>query len=126
MRTMVQFLASGAAYFVPVEATRAVRSADGMLALPAPSSNVAGLLPGDPPLTVMSPLGSDGHQIIVLQVDGILCGLLVDSVNGLRRVDETQLRAAPRGQEREFISGSATIDGQLFLLADPIALAAGL
>jgi chemotaxis signal transduction protein len=126
MRTLVQFRVCGADYCVPVEATRAVRSADGMIELPAPRPHVAGLLPGDPPLIVMSPFGPDGHHIIVLQVDDELCGLLVEEVTGLRRVDEAHVRAAPRGQDREFISGSVTIDGQLVLLADPSAVAVGL
>jgi chemotaxis signal transduction protein len=126
MRTLVQFRVRGADYCVPVEATRAVRSSDGMIALPDPRRHVAGLLPGDPPLTVMSPFGPDGRHIIVLQVHDTLCGLLVDAVTGLRRVDDLQVRAAPRGQDREFISGSITIDGQLVLLADPNAVAVGL
>jgi chemotaxis signal transduction protein len=126
MRTLVQFRVRGTEYCLPVEATRAVRSADGMVALPAPSPHVAGLLPGDPPLTVMSPFGPDGHHIIVLHVGDTLCGLLVDLVTGLRRVDEVQIRAAPGGQDREFISGSVTIDGQLVLLADAGAVAVGL
>jgi chemotaxis signal transduction protein len=125
MRTLVQFRVCGGSYCLPVESARAVRSAAGMISLPAPSANVAGLLPGDPPLTVMSPFGSDGDHIIVLQVGDVACGLLVDTVTGLRNVADTDVRAAPRGQDRELICGSVSIDGQLVLLTDAAAVAAG-
>jgi hypothetical protein len=36
------------------------------------------------------------------------------------------VRAAPRGQHREIVSGSITIDGHLLLLTDPAAMAVGL
>lgn len=126
MRTVIEFRAHGDAYCLPVEAARAVRSAVGMIALPAPGHNVAGLLPGDPPLTVLSPFGSEGDHVIVVQVEGHEYGLLVDSVTGLRRVDEDDIRAAPRGQARALVSGSVSIDGELVLLTDPTAVAAGL
>ncbi len=125
MKTMVEFSAAGATYCLPVEVTRAVRSSVGMVALPAPNPNVAGLLPGDPPLTVVSPFGSGGHHILVLHVDDTTYGLLVDSVNGLHKVDEADIRPAPRGQHRELVSGSITIDGALVLLADATAAGAG-
>jgi chemotaxis signal transduction protein len=126
MRTMVEFSVSGTDYCLPVEAARAVRSNVGMIALPAPRPHVAGLLAGDPPLTVVAPFGRDGQRVIVLEVDDLVYGLLVDTVAGLRRVDETAVRAAPRGQHREIVSGSITIDGHLLLLTDPAAMAVGL
>src|SRR3954468_23094662 len=43
MRTMVEFQARGVRYCLPVETTRAVRLTVGMVALPAPAPNVAGL-----------------------------------------------------------------------------------
>jgi chemotaxis signal transduction protein len=122
MRTMVEFRICDVPYCLPVEATRAVRSTVGLIPLPSPATSVAGLLPGDPPLTVMSPFGGDGQQVVVVQVDEDTCGLLVDSVTGLRRIDETSVRPAPRGQERELISGSVSIDGHMVLLVDPSAV----
>ncbi|MDX6296640.1 MAG: purine-binding chemotaxis protein CheW [Nocardioidaceae bacterium] len=122
MRTVVEFQASGATYCLPVEATRAVRSAAGMIALPAPRPHVAGLLPGDPPLTVMSPFGSAGQHVIVLYVGDTTYGLLVENVTGLRHVDDADLRPAPTGQQRELVCGSVTINGQLVLLANPSAV----
>jgi chemotaxis signal transduction protein len=126
VKTMVQFEVSGSAYCLPVEATRAVRSSAGLVALPAPRPNVAGLLPGDPPLTVMQPLGTGGHHIIVMQVGDVRFGLLVEAVTGLRRIDETAIREAPRGQDQELVSGSIDIDGRLVLLTDPLAVAVGI
>jgi chemotaxis signal transduction protein len=126
MKTMVQFEVSGSAYCLPVESTRAVRSSAGLVALPAPRPNVAGLLPGDPPLTVMQPLGPGGNHIIVMQVGDVRFGLLVEAVTGLRRIDETTIREAPRGQDQELVSGSIDIDGRLVLLTDPLAVAVGI
>jgi chemotaxis signal transduction protein len=126
MKTMVEFSVAGASYCLPVEATRAVRSSVGLVALPAARPNVAGLLPGDPPLTVMAPLGSGGGQIIVLEVAEQRFGLLVESVTGLRRIDENDIREAPGGQDSELISGSVSIGGQLVLLTDPTVVAVGI
>jgi chemotaxis signal transduction protein len=126
MKTMVTFCAAGATYCLPVEATRAVRSSVGMVALPAPNTNVAGLLPGDPPLTVVSPFGSDGGHILVLQEGDTTYGLLVDTVTGLENIDESDIRPAPQGQQQALVSGSITINGQLVLLTDAIAAGEGL
>lgn len=126
MRTMVQFSVGGSDYCLPVDATRAVRSAAGLIALPGPVPDVAGLLTGDPPLTVLSPFGGGGKRIIVVQVGDLMYGLLVETVTGLRRVDETHIRAAPRGQRRKLVSGSIDIDGQLVLVTDPAAMAVGI
>jgi chemotaxis signal transduction protein len=125
MKTMVEFRMSGASYCLPVEATRAVRSSVGMVTMPASRPNVAGLLPGDPPLTVMAPLGLEGHHVIVMEVANQRFGLLVDSVTGLRRVEESDIREAPSGQASKLISGTVSIGGQLILLADPTEVAAG-
>ncbi len=78
---------------------------------------------GNPPLTVISPFGSAGLHVLVLEVDDSRCGLLVDSVTGLRRVDDADIRPAPRGQHDELVSGSVVIDGAMVLLADPRAVA---
>lgn len=61
MTTMVRFQASGTAYCLPVEATMAVLRASGMVNLPAPHPDVSGIIPGDPPLTVISPFGTGAN-----------------------------------------------------------------
>jgi chemotaxis signal transduction protein len=126
MKTMVEFQVAGGSYCLPVEAARAVRSAVGMVALPAAKPNVAGLLPGDPPLTVMASLGSAGRHILVLEVADQRFGLLVDAVTGLCRVDESTIRKAPRGQGTDLISGTVSVDGRLVLMTDPTLVAAGI
>jgi chemotaxis signal transduction protein len=120
---MVFFQAAGVAYCLPVRATRSVRTADGMIALPDPARDVTGIIPGDPPLTVLSPLQAQGTHILVIEAGDMTFGLLVDAVTGLLRISDTDIRRAPQGQERPLISGTLDTEGQLVLVADPIALA---
>jgi chemotaxis signal transduction protein len=124
---MVCFRAAGAAYCMPVEATRAVRPATGMVLLPSARPDVAGLIAGDPPLTVISPLGSplgaSGGHILVVQAGDTTFGLLVDAVSGLRRIDDADIRLAPQGQDRALVSGTVDADGDMILVADAEALA---
>ena len=126
MITVVCFRTVGAAYCLPVENTLAVRTAAGLVALPAAAPDVAGIIAGDPPISVVSPLGAGGGQILVLEAGGKPFGLLVDAVTGLRRIDETSIRAAPDGQGRNLVSGTIDVDGELVLLADPAAIGARL
>ena len=123
MTTMVCFTAAGAAYCIPVEATRAVRRTTGMITLPAARPDVAGLIPGDPPLTVLAPLGAGGSHILVVEIAARSFGLQVDTVTGLRRVDEADIRPAPQGQDRTLISGMIDTGGDLVMITDPSALA---
>jgi chemotaxis signal transduction protein len=124
--TMVCFKADGAAYCMPVVATLAVRRTTGMITLPAPRPDVAGIIPGDPPLTVISPLGSGGTHILVVETGEHTFGLQVDMVIGLRRVADSDIRPAPRGQHRALISGTIESAGELVMVANPLALAARL
>jgi chemotaxis signal transduction protein len=120
---VVCFRTAGAAYCLPVETTRAVRSSLGMVALPSARPGVVGLVPGIPTLTVIAPLGGSGGQIIVVEAGDATFGLLVDAVSGLRRVEDADVRHAPTGQDRPLICG--TIDSQdgVILMADADALA---
>jgi chemotaxis signal transduction protein len=120
---MVFFQAAGVAYCLPVRATRSVRTADGMIALPDPARDVTGIIPGDPPLTVLSPLQAKGTHILVIEAGDKTFGLLVDAVTGLQRISDAHIRPAPHGQDRPLISGTLDTEGQLVLVADPIALA---
>jgi len=126
MTTMVCFHATGTSYCMPVDATRAVRSIEGMVRLPAGRSDVAGIIPGNPPLTVISPLGTGGRSILVVEANGEVFGLLVDVVTGLRWIDPADIRLAPHGQDRPLVSGTVDTDGGLTLVTDPGALAAQL
>jgi chemotaxis signal transduction protein len=126
MLTMVCFQAAGSWYCVPLQATRSVRTTDDLVALPDPAADVVGMLPGDPPLTVISPLRSDGGHILVMEADNKSFGLLVDVVTGLERFEDAQVRPAPEGQDRTLVSGTVESDGRLVLVADPSALASRL
>ena len=123
MTTMVCFTAAGAAYCMPVEATRAVRRTTGMITLPAARPDVAGLIPGDPPLTVLAPLGTGGSHILIVEIAEHTFGLQVDTVSGLRRIDDADIRAAPQGQDQTLISGTIDTGGDLVMVTDPSALA---
>jgi len=119
---MVRFTADNAEYCLPVSAARSVRTADGILSLPDPGLDVAGIIPGDPPLTVISPLhGSRGH-ILVIESGDKTFGLLVDVVTGLWRINDADIGPAPEGQSRPLISGTLHAGGRLILVADPSAL----
>ena len=123
MTTMVCFVSAGTDYCLPVEAARAVRPARGMIALPAGRPDVTGIVPGDPPLSVISVLGSGGRHILVIETAGKRFGLLVDAVSGLRRIDEADIRPAPDGQSRPLVAGTIDAGDGLILVADPVALA---
>ena len=129
MTTMVCFQAAGTDYCLPVEATRAVRTAADLRRIPGTASEIAGILPGQPPLTVISVLGGvDGGSGYVLVVESgeTTFGLLVDTVDGLRRIAAADIRPAATGRGRAYISGTVDTDGRLMLVADPEALAARL
>jgi len=126
MTTMVCFEAAGAAYCLPLDAARSVRTSDGLIALPDPASDVAGVIPGDPPLTVISPLHANGRHIIVVEAGDKRFGLLVDVVTGLELVDDGDIRPAPDGQHRQLVRGTVHTDGRVVFVADPLALAVGL
>lgn len=133
MRTVVHFLTGGGRYCVPVESTIGVRSAEGLVPLPAPRPGVAGILPADPPLTVLSVLGSaegaprprgtTSDRILVLAAVGSTFGLLVDEVTGLSSIDEAMIGSPPQGQDEALVSGVIEGEHGLEFMADPSALA---
>jgi chemotaxis signal transduction protein len=94
-----------------------------MIALPSPSPDIAGILPGEPPLTVMSPLGTDGTHVLVVEAGKRTFGLLVDAVTGLQRINDTEISAPPAGQNRPLVCGTINTGNQLVLVTDPNALA---
>lgn len=126
MMTMVCFRSAGAEYCLPVEATLAVRTIAGIRSVPGSASDIAGILPGRPPLTVISALGDGGTHVLVVESGATTFGLLVDAVTGLRHVALDDIRPAPTDRGRSLISGTIDTDGELTLVADPDALAARL
>ncbi|GAB2832302.1 chemotaxis protein CheW [Lentzea nigeriaca] len=122
MITMVRFRTGESQYCLAVDATRAVRTTSGLLPLPQGRSDVVGILPGDPPLTVIAPFGAGGDKVLVVEAGQKTFGVLVDSVTGLTRVDESDIRPAPDGQDRRLICGTFRSDGELTLVTDPEVL----
>jgi chemotaxis signal transduction protein len=123
MTTMVCFRTGETAYCLPVQATRSVCATTGLMTLPSARPGVAGILPGDPPLTVLSSLGTGGSHILVIHTHDRRFGLLVDAVTELCRVEDDMVGPAPSGQSRQLVSGTVERDGHLLLIADPDALA---
>jgi chemotaxis signal transduction protein len=124
MTTMVCFHAGGASYCLPVTETRAVRRAVGIIEIPGARFNVTGLIPGDPPLSVLSPLGTGGDHVLVIEADAHTFGLQVDEVTGLCQVSDADIRPAPPGQDRALISGTVANGGKLVMVTSATALAA--
>jgi chemotaxis signal transduction protein len=122
LTTMVCFRAGGAAYAIPVENVREVRSGEGILPLPAPRPGVVGLLTdAGVALTVIAPLGDDADQVLLLEHDEGAFGLLVAEVTGV--VTPTgQVGPPPAGQVGHFISGVVTTPEGVLLLVDVGAL----
>jgi chemotaxis signal transduction protein len=123
MTTMVCFRSAGTDYCMPVHATRAVRRSSGMIALPAPGPDTAGILPGKPPLTVISPLGTGGSHVLIVEAGERTFGLLVDAVTGLRRITDADISPSPGGQDQPLVCGTIDTGEQLVLVTDPNALA---
>jgi chemotaxis signal transduction protein len=125
---MVCFRAGGVSYAIPVDATLAVRTVAGMVALPEPRPDVIGLLPGDPPLSVIAPLGTDAdaNHVLVVTTPHLDYGLLVDAVTEICVFDDRSIQTAPAGQDAGLIAGVAERSGAIVLIADPEALAARL
>jgi chemotaxis signal transduction protein len=119
----VHFLTGDGRYCVPVEATIGVRTAAGLVPLPVPRPGVIGVLPADPPLTVLSVLGSGRDRILLLAAVGSTFGLLVQEVTGLTSVDEDQIGNPPDGQDEALVCGVVEGESGLEFLADPAALA---
>jgi chemotaxis signal transduction protein len=127
MTTVVRFRAPSGEYAVPVEHVREVRSAAELTSLPEPRSGVAGLMQRDgDALSVLSLLAPEGGHILVLGVDQLLFGLLVEEVIGVHTVDDADVGPPPQGQDRVVVSGVLNDDGTLVLVLDVDALAAKL
>ena len=113
---------------MPVESTLAVRNVAGLVELPMPRSDIVGVLPGDPPLSVSCALGAGGDQVLVVVAkDDVRYGLQVLEVLGVRRFDDHQIGPPPPGQHGGLVAGTICgADDHLVLVADAQALAARL
>jgi chemotaxis signal transduction protein len=123
---MVCFRTSQGRFALPVESTLAVRTMDGLVDLPAPRRDVVGLLPGDPPLSVLSSLGAGGDRVLVVIADDVRYGLNVLEVLGISRFDDDEIGPPPKGQLDGLVAGTLHGSDELMLVADARALAARL
>ena len=123
MTTLVCFRAAGARYAVPVASTRAVRPASAMVAVPLAEGGVVGVLPGNPVLSVISPLGAGdaAAHVIVVTTPERDYGLLVDAVTDVCTVDDAAIQPAPDGGV--VVAVAERGDG-VVLIADPVAMGA--
>lgn len=122
MRTLVHFVSGGARYCVPVEATVAVRTTDGLVPLPAPRPGVAGMLASDHPFPVLSVFGAGRERVLVLEALGVTFGLLVDEVTGLTRTEDSAIGQPPSGQDEALVCGVVAGSDGVVMLADPTML----
>jgi chemotaxis signal transduction protein len=123
MKTLVWFRTGRGAFAVPIDSAIAVRTAAGIIDLPGSRDDVVGILPGDPPITVLSTLGAGSDHVLVLAVGAQPFGLLVDQVLGILDVDEADIGPAPQGQDADYIAGTLRNLDELILIADPGVLA---
>jgi len=126
MKTMVCFRTQQGRFAMPVESTLSVRKVDGLVDLPSPAAEIVGVLPGDPPLSVLSSLGAGANHVLVVVADDVRFGLHVSEVLGVRRFQDEEIGPPPQGQANELIAGMLHEGGELVLVADPRALAARL
>lgn len=124
MRTLVRFRTGRGLFAVPVDQTRAVYPAGGIVPLPEPRADVAGVVPRpEGPLTVLTALGSGDRHVLVLDAADRRFGLLVEEVSGLQRVDDADIGPPPDGQESTVVVGVVTSGAEMVLLVDAAALA---
>jgi chemotaxis signal transduction protein len=118
MKTMVSFHAGGGAYAIPVESTTSVRAAKDLVTVAGCDSDVVGVLAGEPPITVVSFLGSGQDLIVVLTVDDRSFGLLVQDVVGVVRVEDADIGPPPSGLNLAHITGTVRNTAELVLIVD--------
>ncbi|KFF59628.1 hypothetical protein JF66_09830 [Cryobacterium sp. MLB-32] len=97
----------------------------GIRAVPGAGADIAGVLPGEPAVTVLSVLGGGTH-VLILELADLTFGLLVGTVTGLCLVDPGEIRAVVSAAHSTVVSGTVQAGGALAFVADPRALAARL
>ena len=124
MKTLVHFRTGQGVFAVPVDQTRAVYPAAGIVPLPESRAGVAGVvsLP-EGPLTVLTALGTGDRHVLVLDAGGRVFGLLVEEVTGLQRVDDSSIGQPPQGQDSALVVGVVAGADEMVLLVDAAVLA---
>ncbi len=126
MTAVVRFCAGGGSYAVPVSDVWEVRPATEVSPLPLGRPGVAGLATrGGQAFPVLSVLGADHRQLLLLHAGGRTFGLLVEEVSGIGELDEQRLAPPPEGQDGQLVTGvwdPGSSGAQLVLLLDAAAL----
>ena len=124
MTTIVRVRTPDGDYALPVDRVREVRSVGGLTPLPEARDGVAGLLHlGSTTITVLSLLASEGAHVVVIDVDDVTFGLLVDEVAGVEQVADDAVGPSPAGQGRVMVDGVLTTADGVVLRLDVSALA---
>ena len=118
MKSMVCFRTDQGKFAVPVAAARAVRLASGLVTIPEQRSEIAGVLPGNPPLTVLAVLGDGGDHVLVLESHDIQFGLQVREVYGVTRVQDDEIRPGRVGGDTSMFVGTLQDPDALVLIVD--------
>ena len=124
MTTIVRVRTPDGDYALPVERVREVRSVGGLTPLPEAREGVAGLLHlGGNTITVLSVLSREGAHVVVIDVDEVTFGLLVDEVTGVEQVADDAVGPSPAGQDRPMVDGVLITPRGVVLRLDLSALA---
>ena len=125
MTDYVRFRTAAGEYAIAVSAAREVRQNKGLRPLPSPLPGIAGLTERDGiALSVLDALGAGDNQMLVLEFDGQLFGLLVAEVRGVASIDERLVSPPPPGQDADVIRGAVTDGEVMVLIVDEAALLA--
>src|SRR4051812_7664683 len=104
--TLVRFRTGRGLFAVPVEQTRGVRPVSGLVPMPSPRPDVAGVVPDElGALTVLTTLGPGRNHVLVLDAGGHTFGLFVEEVTGLVRLDDEEIGSPPPGQDGDVVTG---------------------
>src|SRR5688572_18760009 len=98
MKTMVCFSTARGKFALPVESTLSVRKLDGLVVLPSPRDDILGVLPGDPPLSVLATLGAGGDHVLIVVAENVRYALSVLQVKGVRKFGDDDIGPPPDGQ----------------------------
>ncbi len=126
MKCIVNFDAGERSFALPVESTTGVRAGKGIVQLPGSRADILGILPGEPPITVLPTLGAGHDHILLLTVKNLSFGLLVDAATGVIGVKERDIGPPPKGQDLGSIAGTLGDVDNLVVIVDPRVLASRL
>ncbi|MBV9659552.1 MAG: chemotaxis protein CheW [Acidimicrobiales bacterium] len=122
MTSLVCFESDRAEFGVPIESVLQIRSGEDLFSLPDSRPGVVGFIECDGvAVAVLDSFGVENRHVLLLNYGGRTFGLLVDLVTKVITTDDS-LGPPPRGQQREWIVGVASLDEGLLFVVDVEAL----